>query len=460
MWPQANLAELSAAQERADAGDPAYRWQRAIDEGQVGQNHPCSGASIDGGTGIVNQVRIGCDSEIFFRFIQEVLGWEEFLWTEAFAHRGFNAGGVVFVRCAPGRANPLYPTGPEQPGCAPTIDELRYETVKISVGQPGRTGPTGLWVVTGWELIEPAAQADPRVVEAEARGLLEDFLRARIEGAGAEGQATFPEDDPLADERVDQEIPLLYATTNGAPYERSEIELVAGPVWPSASMQFAVRLFAENGETVVEQVFSPDRDDTGRLGLVYEIEGEPGGPGPGTTANGQAVPETYGFLDGEVTYRAAYPLGPSQEADRDWTRLAIDGLLPGDDAPRRILVFLADPRLIEPGCVAGGPAPADAEALAQSIESDPRYEGSAPVPVTVAGLSALQMDRVVVSESSCGVGLVPIVGVSTQARLYLVDLPGGSARVLGVVIAAGEDSFESVLEWATPIVDSLEFRAP
>jgi hypothetical protein len=449
MWPQTTLEEVRQAQERADAGDTRYTWQMGIDGLQVGQNHPCAGS----GNGCWMPAR---NDGLFTRFLQEKLGWEAFFWDEAFAHRGFNAGDVIFVRCAPGRANPLYPT---DSACAPTIDELRYETVKISVAQPDREGDSGIWVVTGWEMIEPAAQADPRVVEAEARALLQDFLEARIDGEGAEGYAGFSELDPFADLRSDQGIPLLYATSDGTPYERWEIALVEGPLWPTASMQFAVRLFAENGETVVEQVFSLDRDDNGRLRLVYEFEGGPAGPGPGTTENGNAVPEAYAFLDDAVTFRAAYPLGPSEDDWDERDRLAIGGLLPGDDAPRRILVFLADPRLVEPGCVAA-PAASDAETLARSIQADPGYAGTAPVAVTIGGLPALQLDSVRVYESSCGFGLVPSPAGSNQERLYLLDLPGGSARVLGILIAADEDSFETVLGWAAPIVDSIEFRAP
>jgi hypothetical protein len=42
----------------------------------------------------------------------------------------------------------------------------------------------------------------------------------------------------------------------------------------------------------------------------------------------------------------------------------------------------------------------------------------------------------------------------------MLDLPGGSARVLVIVVAADEDSFETLLEWAAPIVESIEFHAP
>jgi hypothetical protein len=107
MWPQTSLEEVRRAQELADAGDPRYTWQRAVSGIQVAQNHP-KGA------------------ELFVRFLKEKLGWEAFLWDEAFAHPdGLNPGDVIYVRCAPGLANPLYPADTERPGCAPTIDERR-----------------------------------------------------------------------------------------------------------------------------------------------------------------------------------------------------------------------------------------------------------------------------------------------------------------------------------------------
>ncbi len=445
LWPQTNMEEVRQAQELADAGDPRYTWQVSPNRYyQPGQNHP-----IDG--------------EFFARFFDEVIGWEDYLWTEAFAHpNGLESGDVVYVRCAPGGKNPLYPHDPEG-ACAPTIDDRHYEAVRISIAQLDRPDtPSGIWVVTGWEMIEPATQADPRLAEAEATALLEAFLQARIEGEGAERLGDVR--DPFADVRVEV-IPLLYATSTGAPYERSELELVDGPVWPSGSMRFVVRLFAEDGQTVVEQFFSLERGDTGRLRydtgrlrLVYEGAAGPG-PGPGTTENGRAVPVEYRFLDGTVTYRAPHPLKPHDRGDR----LAIAGTLPDDDAPRQVLVLLADPRPIRPDCGAG-PAPNDADALARSIASDPDFDATAPVEVTVGGVPALQVDVVLApGPSGCAPFLLqhaPFGMGQRRARLYLLDLPGGSARVLAIATITDDDSFETVLEFAAPVVDSIEFHAP
>lgn len=455
VWPQSSLEEAQQAQELADARDPRYTWQVSPNGWyQPGQNHPMNG-------------------EFFARFLEEELGWEAFLWTEAFAHRdGLVGGDVLYVRCVPDGTNPLYPDDPEG-GCEPTIDGLRYETVKIHVDQPVRPEePSGIWVVTGWEMIEPAEQVVP-LADGEIAALLEPFLRARIDGAGAEGSAEIAEDDEFADVRIDREIPLLYATSTGAPYERSEFEIVEGPVWPEGQMRVVIRLFAQDDQTAVEQVFSLDRDEAGRARLVYDLDADgPEGRGLATTENGVAPPVEYGFLDGEVTYRATSPAAPS--VDTIWDQG------PGvativDARERRLLLLLADPRPIGPGCEVA-PAPDDAAALAERIRSDSDFETDAPVPVTIGGVAALQMDVVLARGASSCSWRMPSISSTTplllkgapldvtgadRARLYLIDLPpGGSARVLAVAIMSDEDSFEHALRVAVPIVESIAFRAP
>jgi hypothetical protein len=52
----------------------------------------------------------------------------------------------------------------------------------------------------------------------------------------------------------------------------------------------------------------------------------------------------------------------------------------------------------------------------------------------------------------------PVLARLQRMRLYLLDLPGGSARILAIAIVAPEPSFERVVEAAAPIVDSFEFR--
>jgi hypothetical protein len=453
LWPQTTLEEIREAQELADAGDPRYTWQ--VDRGlgpQLGQHHTD-------------------DAEIFPRFLEEELGWEAFLWDEAAAHPdGLKPGDVVYIRCAPGQANPLYPDAPERRSCAPTIDELRYETVKINVAQLGRQGPSGIWVVTGWETMEPFEQTAPPS-DADVATFMDAFFQARIDGEGAEDFVDLGEYDPFAAERVDREIPLLYATSAGTPYERAEFEILNGPVWPSGKMQLAVRLFAEDGGTVVEQLFSLERDATGRLRLVYEFEptGADGRPVLATSENGEAVLVEYGFLDGEVTYQAAYPAAPRPGTIWDQAEDVATIVGAGE---RRLLLLLADPQPIGPGCEEIA-APADAEALARSIGSDTDLEATDPVAATVGGIPALQMDVVLAPDASACPWQMPSLSSSTpllledapfvvqgtdRARLYLLDLPGGTARVLAIAIMAGEESFERALAVTTPIVDSIEFQ--
>jgi hypothetical protein len=448
-WPQSSVEEVAEAQRLADAGNPRYTWQ--VDA------ELAAGANAG-------------DAEIVARFFEEKLGWQGFR-----GEVGGHGGGYgvtsegratwegVFVRCAPGRTNPLYPNDPEGRGCAPTIDQFRYETVKIKVAQLVRGGPSGIWVVVRWEMLPPSDEPmtngeesfTQRQIEqvapptdGEATALLQAFLQARIDGEGAQEFLRFPEDG---------EIPLLYATTSGAPYERSEIELIEGPVWPLGQRGFKIRLFAEGDETVVEQFIEVDRDETGPLMLEYWDW--PGPSHPLTTENGQPVAEPYSYLDG-VIFSAAPP----------WRERCLLGPCSLDhDNLQASLYVLADPRPVETGCLEG-PAPANAEALAGRIRSDPDLEATEPVAVPVGGTPALRMDVVAAPGASVcqnwgGVGVVtetgdPVVlGGGHRMRLYLLDLPEGlSARILTIAIVAPEPRFERVVETATPIVDSFQFR--
>jgi hypothetical protein len=460
-WPQTSLDEVREAQERADAGDPDYTWQ--VDP--MLASWPDSNAEEPWG------------AEIFERFIREELGWEEF---SGFAIMGYVEGGghlegVLFIRCAPGRTNPLYPKAyPEMPsevrGCAPTIDDSRYETVRFNVEQEARVGPSGIWVVTGWELLQPAEPGslfehlypdfDQRQVEqvappshAEVTELLQEFLGARVDGEGAEKYLHLHEAE--GPPSPDEDVPLLYATTGGTPYERSEMERVQGPVWPTGWIEVRVRLFAEDG-TVVEQSFVVVRQEDGRLGLVYGFPQTDGFP---TTENGQAVPVPYSILDGEVTFAAAPPWSDTI-LDRTFTVLG--GVGHGSASQFTMFAIVADP-LTATGCEAG-PAPADAEALVRSIRSNPDLEATAPVAVSVGGIDALRMDVVAPGQLEVG-DCVPMVlerlslGPDGRMRVYLLDLPQGmSARILAIAISALDSEFEHVVEKAAPILDSFEFH--
>jgi hypothetical protein len=334
---------------------------------------------------------------------------------------------------------------------------------------------------------EPSATASVTAPSSAFDDVLNAFLAARVAGAGAQ--------EYLGNEQV---VPLLYATTSGAPYERAEFEPVVGIEWPYGLTAFKVRLFA--ADTVVEQLFFAGPD--GPL-LSYERDGFGTHIAP-TTENGQPVAMPYDYFDGEVTLHAANPWIMFGYAP--FGRLIPEGpgVLPTTDGAQRhdgwdTLFLMADPVLIGKFCQAG-PDPADAAALAQSIRSDPDpdLEATAPVGVSVAGAKALMMDVKITAgamlcrldriESPDG-GLTPEVPhdgvlrpvwdteagsgppnsngrVTGQAtgdwmRLYLFDVPDGlSMRILVIAIVAPEARFERAVGAAAPVVDSVEFHAP
>ena len=469
MWPQSSIEEVREAQELADAGDPGYSWQ--VDPALVGDAEPWG-------------------AEIFERFLREALGWEE---SSKFGGYAYGEGGglydeLVFIRCAPGRTNPLYPDDPEGRGCAPTVDDFRYETVMVTLEQPVRRDPSGIWVVTGWEMLQPGEPSNlfdhlypdftQRQVEqvappsdAEATALLDAFLGARVDGEGAQQYVhRHAGEEPLSTAEL---VPiLLYATTGDSPYERYEIDRLGGPEWPSGWKDFRTRLIAEDG-TVVEQSFAVIRQEDGGLGLVY---GYPTTGEVPTTENGQAVPVPYSFIDGTVTFAAAPSWNGAGDVLGSGQGPTFAAYL-GNPGHAERLEIVADPLPVATGCEPG-PAPADAEAFAESIRSDPDLETTAPVAVTIGGIDALQMDVVAAPGASVcdGEGFGgPLVmtdggeptwapgwlGDGGRMRLYLLDLPEESAsRILGIAIAAPEAQFDAVLEAAAPVIDSIEFHAP
>ena len=87
-----------------------------------------------------------------------------------------------------------------------------------------------------WPVKVSAIQVNPK------RPNIDGFLAARIAGKGAQKYLSVPE----------KAIPLLYATTSGARYERANFGRVRGIKWPYGLTAFRVRLFA--GATVVEQL--------------------------------------------------------------------------------------------------------------------------------------------------------------------------------------------------------------
>ena len=458
MWPQTSLEEVRAAQERADAGDPDYTWQIGA---QLTEDDPW---------GHVDEL------ELVDRFIREVLGWDAYMFNKAAGGDVNESGGTDgwvdgaltdqrFLRCTPGRTNPLYQPDSEQPGdsCAPTLDDLRYESVSLDLAQLDRKGLDGIWVVNRWRLTAPFAQADPVAVEAQATERLEEFLAARIAGTGAEGHVQV---DP------DIDVPLLYAITSGAPYERYEIERVDGPLWPYGRMTFSARLFADGDATVVEQKIGWEPGE----GLWLDANS--------TTENGQPVVVSYTSSDGEVSASAPstwglYWRGVGSQANV-WF-----GILWRDSEPyyeSGESIGFVDPVAYDAYCAANGgspllSAPADAAAIAQQLMADPNFETTAPVAAQVGGVEAVSIDvalapggrpcttlgGIVISRWIHSLALSPSTTTEPdpglRLRLYLVDLPQGmSVQTLAITVVAPADSFEEFIAETAPIIESIEFH--
>jgi hypothetical protein len=437
MWPQSTLEEVRAAQERADAGDPDYTWQVGA---RVVEEDPAV--------------------ELVDRFIREVLGWQSykfhdggtFGWNDTDNSVEGTVTGQRYLRCASGRTNPLY----REESCAPTLDDLRYETVSFDLAQLDRQGRDGIWVVSGWRLTAPFAQADPVAAEAQARESLEAFLAARVAGSGAEwGAEWYVKVDGNGN------VPLLYATTSGAPYERYEIERVGEPRWPDGWMTFSARLFADDDATVVEQ---------GIVGLPsagFRLDAN------STTENGQPVVLSYTSADGEVTVSAPGPW--SMWWPEMSEQLALDvwfGLMKRDSDESGTSIGFVDPVAYDAWCAANGgspllSAPADAAGIAQQVIADPNFETTAPLAARVGGLDAVLIDVAIARGGrGCRGGGIEISRwiherreSGSRLRLYLVDLPAGmSVKTMAITIVAPEERFEEVIAETAPIIASIEFH--
>lgn len=443
MWPQSSLKEVREAQERADAGDPAYTWQvePAMDD-------------------------VGGDAEIFIRFLTEELAWEEFRWSESiFWDRPDGAASVDFVRCAAGELNSLYPKDPEGRRCAPTVDEYAYETVRLTAYQPLGDGPDDIWVMGSSQPQPPFRQVDP-LTDAEIARAVEPFLQARVDGKGASGIAG--------------PVPLLYAGSDGGRYERFDYEVVDGPNWPYGEVSLNVRLFADGGQTVVEQPFSVELDFSSvvtpappdRLTMINYDRGE-----RPTTENAAPVPESYDLFGRRVTFSADWfwsddligPHGPEST-----------GLYRGN-GNEQLFAVVGEP-LTPTGTCDVGDRPPSADALVRSIRSLPNLSVSAPRPARVGPIDAVQLD-VTARDQGDGCVVVPGaqeqpdegpavlapradknhqelrlwwgVGRNDRARLYVFDVPGKPTRTVAILVKAPKAEFESLLEAAQPILDSF-----
>ena len=185
MWPQSSLEEVRQAQELADAGDPDYTWQvgaRLVDDdtdrGTRSKSRSSTGSFVRYWAG-----RRTCSTKpgrsAIGRALRRTVGWRP-------------RDRPTIPSLWAGAHQPAVPTAarPEVQGelCAPTIDDLHYETVSLDMAQLDRQGRDGIWVVNQMEAGGTVAQADPAVVEAQATERLEAFLAARVAGNGAEGR--------------------------------------------------------------------------------------------------------------------------------------------------------------------------------------------------------------------------------------------------------------------------------
>lgn len=450
MWPQSSLEEVQEAQRLADAGDPDYTWQ--VDSQLFTDD---TWAEEPGQIAIVD------------RFLREVLGWEAYVLN---GYEGMVRNGIYdvnydqrYLRCAPVGTNPLYPPGPDPEWgelCAPTLDDLRYESVSLDLAQPVRRESDGIWVVNRWSLLAPFAQSDPAAVEAQVTERLEEFLDARIAGTGADGYVQF--DSDLVD------VPLLYATTSGAAYERYELELLDGPEWPYGNVTFSARLFADGDAIVVEQeVAWTGHDPTDVLWLNTNS----------TTENGQPVLLSYASRDDEVsastpsTWVTYWPGKDSDGLAPDvWFGLLSRG--PGNiDTSEHI--GLVDPVAYDSWCEENGGSPllsgrASAAEITQLVIADPDFETTEPVMTTIGGMEAISIDVALApGGEACKVGMIIISrwihtiawDPELRLRLYLVDLSEGmSVETLAITVVAPEERFQEFIEETAPIIESIEFH--
>jgi DNA-binding CsgD family transcriptional regulator len=296
---------------------------------------------------------------------------------------------------------------------------------------------------------QTAAPPDEEVTE-----LLNAFLAARIAGEGAEQYL-----NSLSPEISPEDVPLLYETSTGAPYERGEFEPVPGIEWPYGFKGFKVRMFT--GDTLVEQLFFMPYDApgyfpaNGRPGLEYQPDGFATDIAP-TTEDGQPVARPYSALNGQVTVHIAHPwigFGGTQSP----VLLIPEGVGPTTDGGQRYgwdhLQLVADPEQHGTDCEMGA-APSDAEALAASIQSDPDLETTIPAAVVDAEAKALMMDVAVVARENNCIHGVPSPPSGSRMRLYLFDAPEGSSmRILAIAIVVPESRFERAVEGAAPVVE-------
>ena len=193
-----------------------------------------------------------------------------------------------------------------------------------------------------------------------------------------------------------------------------------------------------------------------------------------STEAGVNGPGTFSLLHGEVTFRAAGAWDDHFEAYIDPRLFFLIG--PGGEGADEgaEMTILVNPLPPEAPC--DRRVPPSAEELVQAIRSNPDLEATAPVLERVGGMDALRMDVVAAPGASVGPCVDPLaesvdvvsvpgkpwgsVGLGDLGRLFVLDLPGGSARTLAIWITAPDAAvFQQALDAAAPVLDSFEFHA-
>jgi hypothetical protein len=207
------------------------------------------------------------------------------------------------------------------------------------------------------------------------------------------------------------------------------------------------------------------------LGVVWSRGAPPESWTGRSTESHVDGPGTFSILHGEVTFRAAGFWNDHAEAYIDPRLFFLIGPGNGNDGPE--MTIFVNP--LPPEDCDSLRVPPAAEELVQAIRSNPHLETTAPVIERIGGVDALLMDVVTATGASLGpctadesVDVVNVPGrpwgnvAPTQwGGLYVMDLPGGSARTLAILITApGEAAFQQALDAAEPVLDSFEFHAP
>jgi hypothetical protein len=228
----------------------------------------------------------------------------------------------------------------------------------------------------------------------------------------------------------------------------------------------------ERGRTSYTLVLDPATDRLfDNLGVAWHRGATPQSWANPSTEAGVDGPGTFAMLHGEVTFRA-----PEGQPWVDHVEAYIDPRLffllgePEFGLPDDAWIeILANP-LPEASCAAPPGVPGSAEAVVRAIRSNPDLEATAPVAERVGGIDALRLDVAAVpGASACSGGGLPVVSVADReawgdidhgdrGRLYVLELPGGSARALAIMITAPEAAFDRAVEAAAPVVESFEFH--